>query len=174
MRSIHLLFVLPMTMMLAACSSAPSYTGTPLAGSGVRDGDATDEDEEPSDEDARSSDTMSLEDGPANPPAKPKAKGQCSGETTQKACFECCNAASPEAVDIYTRALEGCLCQSPGTCKAACAATLCGGFKADTTCADCLRGAGLACEDTAFTQCEKDAACAPMLKCAADSSCSTK
>lgn len=133
-------------------------------------------DEEASDDDPTIDDSAGAPSTPksssSTPPAK--AKGACAGEATQKACFECCEDKAPQAVDFYTRALESCLCQSPGSCQAACGATLCSGFKADAACADCLRTTGLACEDSAFTACENEASCGPMLTCASESRCSSK
>ena len=158
-----------LSMFVVGCSSTPPYEGSPLSGSSLREAD-----EEASDEDPTMDDSA---DAPSNPKpsssSPPKAKGACSGEATQKACFECCQDKAPQAVDFYTRALESCLCQSPGSCQAACGATLCSGYKADTACAECLRTTGLACEDSAFTACENEASCAPMLTCASESRCSS-
>jgi hypothetical protein len=156
------------SLMMAACSSTPPYEGTPLAGSDIRDDEATDDD----------LDRASLEDPGGNPSSSSSsgssAKGACSGEASENGCFECCKRKAPAAVELYTQALEGCLSQSPGACKEACADTLCSGFKADSACAACLRDSGSSCEDTAFAKCESDSSCRALLDCATESKCSAK
>jgi MYXO-CTERM domain-containing protein len=163
---------LSLSVTLMACSSTPPLEGTPLHGSSLRDDEATDDISDQASTGDPDGDNPSST--PSSSGSSPKPKGACSGESTQKACFECCTDKSPQAVELYTRALEGCLCDSPGTCKAACEATLCSGYKADAACADCLRTTGLSCEDSAFSACEKDPGCGPMLECASESRCSSK
>lgn len=176
MRSLKMSVVI-VSLVLQACSSAPPFEGGALAGSGHA---ASGGDDDDASGDATDADPTSIGGGSSNDgtgstgQASTASKNACSAEKTQKTCFECCTAKAPEAIEIYTGALESCLCQSPGTCRESCSATLCAGFKADTQCAECLRTLGTSCEDTAFTTCENDAKCAPMLSCSDEAHCSAK
>ena len=146
---------------LLACE-APSYEGDPLTYPARQTQSTTDELETEDDEEAEL-------------PTQPKTpKGACAGEATARACFDCCGEQAPEnALDVYTKALEACLCQTPGTCATECAATLCGGTKANAACTTCVNGAS-ACDDRAFEACSADAGCKALLTCASDSRCAQK
>lgn len=152
-----------------ACSSAPPYEGSSLDGAN----NALDEDPTGGATDDGPTGGNGAGSGSTSQPTT-VSKNACSKEKTQKACFECCTAKAPGAVETYTNALTSCLCESPGTCKAACGATLCAGFKADAQCAECLRTNGTTCEDAAFSACEADSQCKAMLACSEEAGCSAK
>jgi len=154
MRSV---FVSIAALGLLACGT-PSIEGDPLTYPSRRTQSTSDELEAEDEEEA----------------TKPAPKGACSGKTTAKSCFACCGDESPAgALDVYTKELEACLCQTPGTCATECAATLCGGTKADAACSACLNTA-TACDDRAFDACNADAGCKSLLACADDSRCAQK
>jgi hypothetical protein len=151
--------------LVVACG-APDATGDALASrrASPSDDSSSGEDEEL---DTSESATTTTTSSPS-----PASKGACSSKTSAQSCLDCCSAKAPGAIDVYAIAFASCLCEAPGACAEACAATLCSGAKPDAACSSCMQTAR--CEDPALTACEKDATCAPFLSCVTASDCATK
>jgi len=117
---------------------------------------------------------------PANPAAPatpttpaPAGNGQCAGQQTADACFQCCDTASPGGFDVDSQAFGQCVCETPGTCAAACATSFCAGGPPTAACEQCLNGA-TQCEAQAEAACNANAACAAAFACSDSSGCNAK
>lgn len=100
----------------------------------------------------------------------------CGAETTQKACFVCCEAANPKALPFLGNAWGACACATPGACKADCAATFCGG-KAPAqgdACDLCLTRIDAACVTQSETACDANADCKGLFACDVAAKCEAK
>jgi hypothetical protein len=87
---------------------------------------------------------------------------------TQPDCFACCTAQGQSGALAFTASVQQCAC-SVGTCKSACAQTVCGAaLGIDRACRDCIAGTlgqGGACTD-ALRECVQTAgACGGWRSC---------
>jgi len=100
---------------------------------------------------------------------------KCAAQTTGSACLSCCVGTAQSAYDLANNAFGMCVCQTPGTCAAQCAASFCNGQAqtAGDACDTCLNGA-TQCQQQANTACNANPTCAAVTQCIQQASCTTK
>jgi hypothetical protein len=98
----------------------------------------------------------------AGKPAPPGAGAACGKEPGSDACRSCCDAAFPSVDMIWKRSWDECTCA--GSCKSACATSICAAnpvdaVESDSRCFDCLDRESTSCADRAMSACLADPAC---------------
>jgi hypothetical protein len=162
---------------LVACSGAPSFDGDDLRGSRTtsRDDDVSGKGSSGANNDLADDETQTDQGSGSDQTTPPPSgdPGQCSASTSADACYECCDAAHPGAIDVWYDAADACACQSPGVCAAQCGSDYCQGGQPSAACADCLDNA-VQCLDAGDQACKADPGCAAVLACEDASLCDSK
>jgi hypothetical protein len=171
--------------MGAGCST-PSIDGPPILGGSkakTKKGKATNE--SPEGETTGGEEDETGRENPTTPPATtattspadagpPPATGACASNTTQTACFRCCEDQNPQGIQFLSQAFGDCACSNgAGNCAAECGTTFCAGAAPSALCEQCL-DASNTCRLQADTACEQNTACAAMFKCDDTSQCAAK
>lgn len=168
---------------LVACSSAPPDSPlqgevNPSSANKKKNTNKTTNDDSEGDT-TGTQDTQSGDLDPATPgdPAAPgtpaPGTGQCAGQQTFDTCMQCCDQAAPGGFDIDAQAFGQCVCESPGTCAAACGGSYCAGGQPTPACEQCLEAA-VQCSTQAETVCNSNASCAAAFSCYDSSGCEAK
>jgi hypothetical protein len=113
---------------------------------------------------------------PAPLPDKDPNAGECKGETTQTACFQCCDDKHEEGAGVFYLALFGCICEDD-KCQAACASTICNDAnpaEPNADCNVCMAEKNVACQAPVATACKASPACIAYDKCVESSGCAGK
>lgn len=168
--------------VLVGCSSAPP--DSPLEGevdpapaSRKKKNQKTNDDGE-----GNPTGTQSTQDGDLDPAAAGDAAapgtpapgtGRCSAQQTFDTCMQCCDEGFPGGFEVDAQAFGACVCESPGTCAAACAGSYCAGSPPTAACEQCLQSAAQ-CNTTAEAACKANASCQGVFACVDSSGCQTK
>ncbi|MDB4994372.1 MAG: hypothetical protein JWM74_1804 [Myxococcaceae bacterium] len=177
-----------LALVMVACSSAPSSSlGEPPTGddssstkkgkdkSNNGSGDDTSTDDTSGDDNTTTNgnQTNDTDGGTTSTPdsGTTPTGGACSAETTGDACYQCCDATDPTAMDPAYQAFDDCACQT--ACASQCGASYCAGKQPTAACETCLNNA-TTCQQAADAACNGSAACKAVVTCYDASGCDTK
>jgi hypothetical protein len=176
-----------LALVMVACSSAPSSSlGEPPTGddsssskkgkdkSNNSSGDDTSGDDTSGDDTTTNGNQTNDTDGgttSTNDSGTTPTGGSCSAETSADACFQCCDATDPTAMDPAYQAFDDCACQT--ACASQCGASYCAGKQPTAACETCLDNA-TTCQQAADTACNGSAACKAVVACYDSSGCDAK
>lgn len=113
---------------------------------------------------------------PAPLPPPDPTKGECKAETTQTACFECCDAKHEDGAGVFYLALFDCIC-ADANCKEACGDTMCNDAdpkEPDAACNACMAKKNADCQLPVAQECQADPDCVAYDKCVGTSGCASK